>query len=829
MFGSMRDRSAHKPFSFYIALLLFAVVEGNPLAAHQPALPTISQISPAFGVVGSTVTATIRGSNLVGVSAISISGSGVTVVPLGGGTPESLIATISLASGAPLGSRSVTVAAIGGTSAPCKCFTVLDSKWTSTGLMKTARYWASSVVLQNGQVLLTGGIRDGQRLTSAELYDPSSGTWIGTSSMNSPRFLHTSVLLPDGRVFVIGSESLSAFAEIYDPMAQLWVRTSPMSTERGRPTATLLLNGKVLVAGGDIPNGQSSAEIYDPTTETWTPTFRMSTTRRGAVATLLLSGKVLVAGGGPVGFPSELFDPATLSWSITGSMLDVGQNASLATSLLPDGRVLAVFGGPTTGSSIVRTQLYDPTIGAWKRGADPLATYNSETLTLLRNGRVLLAGGESPVSPSAQLYDPSGQGTWSLESPMIFPRTYHTAVLLQDGRVLISGGTDSNSTPATGGEIYNPPELVPLNPSPTLLGVNPSSGAVGSSPIMVTVIGNDFVPNSVVQLNSTDLTTMFVNSTTLTTIIPAPNLNSPGTLRITVQTPSPGGGVSAAISFSVIAPALQQPSTKPLPIPEVEGGTTQSGYVILTPDSGTTPPLAFVTYGLVQNGVVMSKAGVLATTLSTTASAAVDVVGTINRNLGLAIANPDGAANTITLTLKDANGGIVGTPIPLPIDPYKQIPRFVDQLFPTGSLGPAFTGSINLQSATPFATVGLAFSGTAFNTVALGITSVGSPVPQRTQTAGNAADTPTPGIVGGVGSMIFPQFAFGGGWATQISVVNISGNTASGRIDIFDTEGRPLAIKLNGASVLKSTFTYSLPAGGTLILAPRDSNGQSPL
>jgi len=38
----------------------------------------------------------------------------------------------------------------------------------------------------------------------------------------------------------------------------------------------------------------------------------------------------------------------------------------------------------------------------------------------------------------------------------------------------------------------------------------------------------------------------------------------------------------------------------------------------------------------------------------------------------------------------------------------------------------------------------------------------------------------------------------GGGWVTELGLVNTSGTTASGRIDIFDADGRALAVKLNG-------------------------------
>ena len=67
----------------------------------------------------------------------------------------------------------------------------------------------------------------------------------------------------------------------------------------------------------------------------------------------------------------------------------------------------------------------------------------------------------------------------------------------------------------------------------------------------------------------------------------------------------------------------------------------------------------------------------------------------------------------------------------------------------------------------------------------------------------------------------------GGGWATQLALVNASATTAIGRIDVFDKNGQPWAVKLNGST--QSTFTYTIPAAGTFVLAPRDVNGQSPL
>src|SRR2546425_9110196 len=62
-------------------------------------------------------------------------------------------------------------------------------------------------------------------------------------------------------------------------------------------TATRLLDGNVLVAGGFTFQRTASAEIYDPATGTFSLTGSMAQARASQTATRLLDGKVLVAGG----------------------------------------------------------------------------------------------------------------------------------------------------------------------------------------------------------------------------------------------------------------------------------------------------------------------------------------------------------------------------------------------------------------------------------------------------------------------------------------------------------------------------------------------------
>src|ERR1035441_10975 len=129
--------------------------------------------------------------------------------------------------------------------------------------LHTERYFQTETVLPNGKVLVAGGDNNNSGpLSSAELYDPVTGTWTVTGSMNTVREHHTATLLPNGKVLVAGGNDLTfnpvASAELYDPVTGIWTGTGPMTTPRYFHTATVLLSGKVLVAGGGVDNGSAT-------------------------------------------------------------------------------------------------------------------------------------------------------------------------------------------------------------------------------------------------------------------------------------------------------------------------------------------------------------------------------------------------------------------------------------------------------------------------------------------------------------------------------------------------------------------------------------------
>jgi hypothetical protein len=102
------------------------------------------------------------------------------------------------------------------------------------------------------------------------------GTWSSAGSLSTARNSATATLLNSGKVLVAGGQdsqgnALSS-AELYDPSTNSWSSAANMATARSNYTATLLRSGKVLVVGGAGVTGRlSSAELYDPTTNSWSP------------------------------------------------------------------------------------------------------------------------------------------------------------------------------------------------------------------------------------------------------------------------------------------------------------------------------------------------------------------------------------------------------------------------------------------------------------------------------------------------------------------------------------------------------------------------------
>jgi hypothetical protein len=362
---------------------------------------------------------------------------------------------------------------------------VKAQNYVTTSSMNVSRAMHTATLLQNGQVLVVGGFTNDRNTptSSAELFTPATGAWTNTtgSLAGLPTSEHTATLLPSGKVLIAGglqSASPSPFYFIYDPSSQAFTSGFMGNNRRGH-TATLLPGGTVLICGGN----NNFPELFDGSI--WTTTAgNLNFGRFNHTATFLPSGKVLVAGGGqPI---SELYDPITGLWTTNGVMREnrVGHTATL----LPSGKVLVVGGSvglnsPTTPTNTA--ELYDPATGTWAVTGSMVNPRRYHTATLLPNGKVFVSGGWNlGFITYGEIYNPA-TGTWTTDATYSPRRFAGTATLLTNGKVLLAGGDSDSSllTPALStAEIYEPYSAPALNVGlKKYIGVDSSSLQVGTN------------------------------------------------------------------------------------------------------------------------------------------------------------------------------------------------------------------------------------------------------------------------------------------------------------------------------------------------------------
>ena len=389
-------------------------------------------------------------------------------------TSNAAVSTVSstgLASAIGVGTSTIT-AASGSTSG-----TAVLNPLTGPITLNTSRYEHSATLLNSGKVLVAGGINcptsgTCQYLSSAEIYDPTTGVLTNIGSMATARSA-PAVLLGSGKVLIAGGyacdgqgncASLSS-AELYDPDEGSFTTVGNMTTQRSDHTLTLLPNGQVLIAGGQTCTSSTSctalstAEVYDPVTGTFSVTGSLNAARFNASAVAVTTGKVLVAGGfDGTAYPAaaELYDPVAGTFQTTGLLNTPRANA---TAIIMDNGQVLIAGGSSCSSPecpTASTEIFDGSsfsYPTYPNGAMTVARAD-QAGTLLTNGQVFLAGGYDACASSCtsdsttEVFDPSAYA-FSATQALATGRAGHTATLLNDGSVLIVGGINNGVTLAS--------------------------------------------------------------------------------------------------------------------------------------------------------------------------------------------------------------------------------------------------------------------------------------------------------------------------------------------------------------------------------------------
>jgi hypothetical protein len=247
-------------------------------------------------------------------------------------------------------------------------FDPVDDSLVRVGAMWRPRWYASSTMLPNGEVLIQGG--DGGRdRPEVRAADGSFRLLTGANTFHINWFYPRNFVAPGGRVFGIAWRRMyridpagSGSVELLDMFAG--DNVGPSST------AVMFAPGLVLQVGGgnDINNGSAAASIMDIRGErpVVTPVAPMSYGRHWVNSTVLADGRVFVSGGSKVknarkgvARQSELYDPGTGTWTLgaTAARARLYHSTSL---LLPDATVLTAGGGAPGPQLNLNAEIYYP-------------------------------------------------------------------------------------------------------------------------------------------------------------------------------------------------------------------------------------------------------------------------------------------------------------------------------------------------------------------------------------------------------------------------------------------------------------------------------------
>ena len=317
------------------------------------------------------------------------------------------------------------------------------SGFSVAGKMTDKRHGHYSILLRDGRVLIGGGAASGGSgayatyHSSAEIFDPETGSSRATHSMSTARMNDKGTLLADGRVvFASATQHTGAKTypvEIFDPrtgefapiqfnpafekisrsmvlsdgkilafgrFGTIWTIDpetgefefkNRLAVPRGAYTATMLRDGRALITGGITDRAVRDSEIYDPSSNVITKIGSLSHERYGHTALPLQDGSVFIAGG-RIGDPAsptqvtaaERYDPTNGTFSPAGSP---GNEQIRAAAVLNTGNVFFIL---RNGDAV----LYDPENGTFHPTGHSIGPdYKLYSVTALRDGRVLVIGG----------------------------------------------------------------------------------------------------------------------------------------------------------------------------------------------------------------------------------------------------------------------------------------------------------------------------------------------------------------------------------------------------------------------------------------------------
>ena len=342
-------------------------------------------------------------------------------------------------------------------------------------------------LLHTGKVLVVAGSENiGSQHEEEEYYgavwDPASGT-ITVQNLLWDIFCTGMSAMPDGRYLIVGATSSynpfygDSLASVFDPVTEKFAQAEYMAHGRWYATSTVLADGSTMAFSGltELNQTNMAVELYNVGSG-WSPEYiapwkpplypRMH---------LLPDGTVFYSGPTSI---SSIFNPSTKAWTVgvaeTIKKTNRRGGSSVLLALRPsDGYAarLMVVGGDSPGSPTAEVIDLSAATLAWREVGEMGLGRIRLNATLLPNGKILASGGsiidEDPntASLTGDLYDPATE-TWSPAGLSVFPRLYHSsAILLPDATVWVAGSNPDEGIYEDQMEIYSPPYLFTADPN----------------------------------------------------------------------------------------------------------------------------------------------------------------------------------------------------------------------------------------------------------------------------------------------------------------------------------------------------------------------------
>ncbi|MFN6148057.1 MAG: Kelch repeat-containing protein [Planctomycetota bacterium] len=269
----------------------------------------------------------------------------------------------------------------------CEIYDPATNTFAPVAPLNGPRAGHAAATLPDGRVMVVGGTTNFTDITTAatgsrntvEIYTPVTNTWAAGPAIGGRRLVPSLTRLSTGRMLVAGGIEITVLfgipigatstikAQLYNPATNTWSNAANMPSGRAyhQDSQVTLADGRVLLSGGvlvpDLINAANSAsianaDVYNPATNTWVATT-MSRARTGHSATRLASGQVIVCGGAEGLLSAAIaidavarFDAATNSWVDLSPLTQ--PRAGHSAALLPDGHLLILGGGTTSGEAL---------------------------------------------------------------------------------------------------------------------------------------------------------------------------------------------------------------------------------------------------------------------------------------------------------------------------------------------------------------------------------------------------------------------------------------------------------------------------------------------